>query len=362
MRAKVTVSIVMPSFNRADLIAYSLESVVKQARTDWELVVIDDGSTDLTKSIISEYGSQDPRIRLADRVGLPKGACTCRNEGVGLSSGKYVMFLDTDDILEPFCLDQRVTAMERDPTLDFAIFPSLMFEDVPYDLGLWWNIDKPEDELGRQFKQDAICQGTGVLWRKDSFQRIGMWDEDLAIWQDIDLFFRAFIQGYRYAKFFDLPPDLHNRVTRTSLSRSDFHTPAKTASRAKVVRRAVELLKARGMGDRVREARPMVAEIVSGAARSGQFETAQELLRWAAAADVLSQRECRRLAATVLARRTRLTKLPTVAKWVAGVEATFCAASTLGRLPYDGGPPGRGPACSDHPSSRPVLPQAEQAS
>jgi hypothetical protein len=116
------------------------------------------------------------------------------------------------------------------------------------------------------------------------------------------------------------------------------------------------------MGHRVGEAKPMVAEIVSGAARSGQFETAQDLLTWAAAADVLSQQEYRRLAATVLARRTRLTKLPAVAKWVAGVEATFCAASTLGRLPYDGGPPGRGPARSDHARSRPVLSQAEQAS
>jgi hypothetical protein len=344
------------------LLPATIESVLTQTWAYWDLIVLDDGSTDRTREIVAAYARRDGRIRLFDRSREPKGACTCRNEGVGWSSGTYVMFLDTDDILEPFCLEQRVTAMERDPTLDFAIFPSLMFEDVPYDLALWWNIDKPEDELGRQFKQDAICQTTGVLWRKDSFRRIGMWDEDLAIWQDIDLFLRAFIQGYRYTKFFDLPPDLHIRVTPTSLSRSDFHTPAKTASRAKVVRRAVELLKARGMGDRVREAGPMVAEIVSGAARSGQFETAQELLRWAAAADVLSQRECRRLAATVLARRTRLTKLPTVAKWVAGVEATFCAASTLGRLPYDGGPPGRGPACSDHPRSRPVLSQAEQAS
>jgi glycosyltransferase involved in cell wall biosynthesis len=282
------VSIITPSFNRESLVSETLESILGQSYPNWENIIVDDGSTDRTKEIVSRFVARDVRFKLFDRQGSPKGACTCRNEGVARSAGSYVMFLDTDDIIEPFCLEQRVAAMEANPELDFAIFPGLMFEKVPNDLGLWWNIDKAEDELTRQFKQDAICQGTGVLWRKKSFERIGMWDASLMLWQDVDLFFRAYIQGYRYKKFFDFPPDLHNRVSQDSLSRKNFLAPAKTLSRCKVIRRAVDLLEANGLSHRRSEARYMAAEVVSGASRSGQARIAYEMIGWGTRRRVLN--------------------------------------------------------------------------
>lgn len=329
---KPTVSIITPSFNREDLVAETLDSIAAQSYPYWESVVVDDGSSDRTKEIIGAYAARDPRFRLLDRTGTPKGACTCRNEGVGVAIGKYVLCLDTDDIIEPFCLDQRVRVMEAHPYLDFAIFPGLMFETTPHDLGLWWNIDKAEDELARLFKQDAICQGSGVLWRKDSFVRIGMWDQSLMLWQDIDLFFRAYIQGYRYAKFFDLPPDLHNRVNPTSLSRSAFHAPLKTKSRCDVVKRAVQLLCDNGLAHRASEARYMTAEIVSGAARSGQYEVARQMLNWALSAGVLTSSERRRLGSAVILRKLRASRLG-AGRLVAWLESGFASDSTLGRLP-----------------------------
>lgn len=300
------VSILTPSFNREDFIAETLDSIAAQTYPFWENVVVDDGSTDGTKQIIADYAARDSRFKLFDRRSGPKGACTCRNEGVGRSSGKYLLFLDTDDIIEPFCLAQRVAAMEARPDLDFVIFPGLMFERTPHDLGLWWNIDKPEEELSRQFKQDAICQGTGVLWRKDSFERIGMWDTSLMLWQDIDLFFRAFIQGYRYEKRFDLPPDLHNRISQASLSRGSFLAPAKTLSRCEVVKRAVSLLETNGLKGRKAEARFMTAEIVSGASRSGQHRLAAHMIAWGLRHGVLTFKEGLRLACLATARLTRL--------------------------------------------------------
>ena len=145
MRQPATVSLLTPSFNREDLIAETLDSIQGQTYPHWESIVVDDGSSDRTKEIVSIYAARDPRFKLIDRERGPKGACTCRNIGVKQSNAHYVMFLDTDDIIEPFCLEQRVGAMETRPELDFAIFPGLMFEKVPHDLGLWWNIDKPED-------------------------------------------------------------------------------------------------------------------------------------------------------------------------------------------------------------------------
>lgn len=328
-----TVSIITPSYNREDLVAETLDSIQAQSYSNWENIIVDDGSSDRTKDIVADFAAGDQRFKIYDRAGGPKGACTCRNEGVGHSNGAYVMFLDTDDIIEPFCLEQRVGAMEHQPELEFAIFPGLMFEKRPHDLGLWWNIDKPEeDELSRQFKQDAICQGTGVLWRKEAFERIGMWDTSLMLWQDIDLFFRAYIQGYRYAKFFDLLPDLHNRVNPNSLSRGAFFSKEKTVSRYEVIRRAISLLEENGLGHRKPEGRFMAAEIISGAVRSGQYKMAIQMLTWAARRGVLKHSEAFRLASAVALRVARLPRFgcETLLK---RLEGGFLTDSTLGTLP-----------------------------
>jgi glycosyltransferase involved in cell wall biosynthesis len=332
---EVRVSIITPSFNRADLISQTLDSVAAQSLPDWEQIIVDDGSTDNTKEVINSYRAKDSRFRLYDRAREPKGACACRNIAVDYSVGEYLIFLDTDDLLEPFCLEQRVKVMEQNPDLDFAIFPGTLFENEPHDLGLLWNTDKPIDQLTRQFHQDAIAQGTGVIWRKSAFNRVGRWNEQLTIWQDIDLFFRAYIQDYRYKVFFDLPADLHNRRNQASLSRKGFFAPEKIASRIVVIKNAVELLKAHDKKKYLREARYMVAEIVSGLVRSGNARGARELIHWASQQNILTQAEVRSLKRLVFYYKTRLASLPGFKNAVRREESKFKATSTLGTIQYD---------------------------
>lgn len=327
------VSILTPSFNREDLVAETLDSVLAQTWPHWEMLVVDDGSTDRTREIVAEYAARDSRIRLFDRTWQPKGACTCRNEGVAMCDGDYVMFLDTDDLIEPFCLENRVRAMDAAPELDFAIFPGLMFEHVPHDLGLWWNIDKPEDELTRQFRQDSIAQGTGVLWRRESFVRIGMWDLELMLWQDIELFFRAYIQGYRYRKFFDLPPDLHNRINPTSLSRGQFFAPAKQWSRVRVAKRVAAMLRKNGQTSRLPELRYMVAEIVFGASRSKQVRLATSFLLWAVREGAVSLGEAWRIAIVLGLYSSQLTRLGPARRLVEAQQRSFSGHGTIGQIP-----------------------------
>lgn len=328
------VSIVTPSFNREDLVAQTLDSVRAQTLQNWEQVIVDDGSTDNTRPIVQSYIEDDSRFRLLERDRGPKGACTCRNIGVDHSKGEYLIFLDTDDLLEPFCLEQRVRVMRENPELDFAIFPGTLFENEPHDLRLWWNIYKETDQLTRQFHQDAIAQGTGVIWKKESFNRIGRWNENLAIWQDIDLFFRAYIQDYSFGVHFDLPADLHNRRNYASLSRKGFFAPEKIASRIAVIQRAVRLLKEHGKTEYLREARFMVAEIVSGLARSGDAVKARALIEWGREEAVFTKQEKRALKRNLWCYSTRLSRLPVVRDQVRRSEMQFSAASTLGRIPY----------------------------
>jgi glycosyltransferase involved in cell wall biosynthesis len=276
--------------------------------------------------------ADEPRVKWMERNREPKGACTCRNIGVERSNGKYLIFLDTDDLLAPHCLEQRVAVMEQNPQLDLAIFPSEIFNRIPGDAGRWWNIETERDLLTRQFHQDAICQGTGCIWRKSSFIRIGLWAEHLAIWQDIDLFLRAWIQDYKVKVCFDHPPDLFYRE-HNSLSRSGFYARPKVESRCRVIQDAVRLLDECGLHRKKPLARFMVGETVYGAASGRHFDQAQDLLNWAAQTEVLQYSELKALRRAIFACRSRMTRFSLIRNWIERQLKIFHAESLLGKIP-----------------------------
>ena len=328
------VSIITPSFNRADIIHETAQSIFNQTYQHWEWVIVDDGSTDNSWELLQQYAAKDKRVKIFKRTRAPKGACTCRNIGVEFCTGSYLIFLDTDDLLEPFCIEQRVKAIETDTNLDFAIFPSLMFRYIPYDLNLWWNIDKPQNELLRQFHQDAICQGTGIVIKRSSFIKVGKWDEDLYLWQDIDLFFRLFIQDYQYKKFFELPPDLHNRRLETSLSRSNFLAIEKQKSRIIVIKRAIELLNCNNKMEYKREARFMLVEIISGLIRTKNYIIAGDLLNWGNKEDILMPDEFKLIKKLVRTYQWKLYKFSFGKHFIDKMNKLFATHHTLGILSY----------------------------
>lgn len=94
------VSIIMPVFNTAEFIAESIQSIQRQTLTDWELLVIDDGSTDNSRSIVQSFAGEDHRIRM---IALPQnvGPAQARNQGLAKASGRYIAFCDSDDCWLP---------------------------------------------------------------------------------------------------------------------------------------------------------------------------------------------------------------------------------------------------------------------
>ncbi len=328
------VTFCIPSFNRADLVAETLDSLLAQTDPRWEAVIVDDGSTDHSAAVIDSYAARDARIRPIARTRGPKGACTCRNVAVDNARGDYLVFLDTDDIVAPFCVAQRLTAATENPDADFIIFPALLFHDVPGDLDLWWNVQTAEDELTRQFHQDAVCQGTGPLFRRDAMLSVGGWNERLALWQDIELFFRFYIQRYRYVTRFDLPPDLHIRRSPASLSRGDFFAREKFVSRAEVVRLAARLLRDNGQADRLPQLRFMTAEIITGVARARHFDLARDLVAWAGREAIFAPEELQGLRRYVRLHRTRLVRISPLKRYASRVADAFQAPSSLGRLAH----------------------------
>lgn len=167
MKQQIKVSIIIPTYNRANLICDALESVVQQSLVDWECLVIDDGSTDNTLAIVSEFLKKDVRfsfyIRPSHRA---KGANACRNFGLEKSLGQYICWLDSDDVLHPDHLSIHLNAHDE-KSIDASITKAKTFEiSIENTKGLWSNIFPTKNALDELISGKIAWQTAAVLWDK----------------------------------------------------------------------------------------------------------------------------------------------------------------------------------------------------
>jgi len=106
------VSIIMPAHNSSSYIAKSIKSVMIQTYSNWELIVVDDVSSDDTRSIVASFMAKDDRIKLIE-LSEHHGPALARNVGVEEAKGKYVAFLDSDDVWLPEKLEKHLDFMKR---------------------------------------------------------------------------------------------------------------------------------------------------------------------------------------------------------------------------------------------------------
>ncbi|GAA4426801.1 hypothetical protein GCM10023188_09250 [Pontibacter saemangeumensis] len=274
------VSIITPNYNRAALIKETAASIFNQTSPNWEWIIVDDGSTDDSPQVMQEFAARDSRVKVFQRERLPKGAAACRNIAIENCSGNYLIFLDSDDVLASFCVEQRLKAAGEYPEYDFLIFPLLLFKNKPDDLGLLWNIENETDDITRTMLGDPICQGTGTIWKKQSFIEVGMWDETLLLWQDVELHLRTFLSDLKYKKLLNLPPDIFIRVSEISLSRTGFNSLPKFQSRVKVYTDTLNLADQRGLLPKYKKGLiHMGFDLVCSAIHSNHFAEADQLLK-----------------------------------------------------------------------------------
>jgi len=108
----MTVSIITPSYNAEKFIADTIESVLAQTYRQWEMIIIDDNSTDNTTHIIEAYIEKDPRITLI-RLHTQHGPAKARNKGIESANGRYISFLDSDDTWVPEKLEKQLDFMQE---------------------------------------------------------------------------------------------------------------------------------------------------------------------------------------------------------------------------------------------------------
>lgn len=224
------ISIIIPTLNRSGFLQSTLSSLQGQTFKNWEAWVVDDGSTDDTYDRVLQITELDPRIHYVRRPEGKSGAPVCRNLGTQLAKGKYVIYLDSDDYLAVTALEKRFDCMEAHPELDFGVFPCILFKQQTHDMKVLLNVENDVSDLDRFLNSDPPWQTMCPIWRRDAMIRLGLWNEGLQVFQDIELHFRAVAQGLNYRRF-DYPDCfwrvLHdNRVSGSEflISRLDSHS------------------------------------------------------------------------------------------------------------------------------------------
>ena len=121
-----TVSVIIPVFNAEKYISTCIESLISQSYSDFEIICVDDGSTDNSPRILQQYMSMDPRIKIIEQKNQFAG--NARNMGMEVASGKYCMFLDVDDFFEKNMIELQVRQIERDHA-DICICDADIYDD-----------------------------------------------------------------------------------------------------------------------------------------------------------------------------------------------------------------------------------------
>lgn len=203
------VTIIVPSFNKSAYIGAMVDTVVAQTETRWELIVVDDASTDSSPKLLAKASEEDPRIRL---IALKEntGANHCRNVGISEASGRYIVFLDADDLFAPHCLAERLAVMQGSD-LDMAVFTMEVFSNAPGDHGQRWVPDSPHP-LQDFFRHKLPWQTMQPIWDRVFLQGLNGFDESFSRHQDVELHTRALlVPGVRY-RLFPGEPDCHYRI------------------------------------------------------------------------------------------------------------------------------------------------------
>lgn len=172
-------TVIIASFNRADLITRALDSLVSQTEKDWEAIIVDDGSTDDTHCRVKSYLKKHLAIKYISEQ--HKGMTGAKNTGIRLSSGRYITFLDSDDEYEPTHLESRKTILEQHPAVRF-LHGGVKIIGNPYVPDRF--------NPGKKINLDECVIGGTFIIEKNSAVLLGGY-RDIVLGSDGDLFDRV---------------------------------------------------------------------------------------------------------------------------------------------------------------------------
>ncbi len=208
----VRISVIIPTYNRAEFLVEAIRSVLNQTFKDYEIIIVDDGSTDNTKAVLQKFSN---KIRYFYQEN--KGVSTARNRGIKEASGEYIAFLDSDDIWKINKLSKQIELIESNTKIGLVC--CLM--DAVDSKGKLLNQIKPKVYPGRNF-EEAILRGatypSTFFIRRECFEEVGLFNENIVIFEDLDLYLRIVL---KFKILIDNEPLVYYRIHSSSLTKND---------------------------------------------------------------------------------------------------------------------------------------------
>lgn len=203
------VSVIIPTYNRANLIGRAIQSVLDQTYRDFQLIVVDDASTDSTEGVVKAFN--DNTIQYIRHM-MNRGANSARNTGIENTNGEYIAFLDDDDEWLPEYLDQMISYLEaKDRTIGLVYCSFYRTDpDTKQVLGI------RKQQRKQQKKGSSIGFPSRWIVRKEVFEKVGMFDEGMPAQQDTEFSMRL-LTFYKAAYL--NKPLIRYSVTRKSAPR-----------------------------------------------------------------------------------------------------------------------------------------------
>ncbi len=182
------ISVIIPTYNYAQYILFAIESVKNQTYLDWEIIIVDDGSTDDTRKIIETNFSNDKRITYIYQIN--SGVSQARNAGIGMAKGEFIQFLDADDLLDPFKFENQVKVFASNPRADIVYGRYQLLnsnETKPYDHAQTDVIlrDNVVRDLLLRWENGLLIPIHSFLFRKSCFTRWGYFERRFKSHEDL---------------------------------------------------------------------------------------------------------------------------------------------------------------------------------
>ena len=183
------VSVILPTYNRYAFVGQAIDSVLNQTYTDYELIVVDDGSTDNTPALLDQYGDRINVIRQENR-----GVSAARNSGIRSASGNAIALLDSDDYWLPTKLEAQVAFFEAHPDALICQTEELWFRNGKR-VNPKKRHRKPSGMIFEKSLPLCLVSPSAVMIRQSLLDQVGLFDETLPACEDYDLWLRI---AWRY--------------------------------------------------------------------------------------------------------------------------------------------------------------------
>jgi glycosyltransferase involved in cell wall biosynthesis len=189
------VSVIMPAYNAERFLAEAIESVLDQTHTNFELFLVNDGSTDQTLEIMRHYEALDSRIRVLSQEN--QGAGAARNHAIELSSADWIAFMDADDVMEPYRLARQIAFVQHHPDLAVTSNCVTFIDDHGKVLGRSQPRLTTDAEVAEARERDVVIGFHHTLVDKAFMQGVGCFRQEYWPAEDTDLWTRIADAGGR---------------------------------------------------------------------------------------------------------------------------------------------------------------------